>query len=46
MSEVAVLFDPEMLKLTNLNYVSDKSVLFHRLSVIVADFLYIYASYK
>ena len=44
MSFVAKFFDPQMLKVTNLNYASYGTVLFQRLSVIVTDFVYIYAA--
>ncbi|KAH9640977.1 hypothetical protein HF086_015073 [Spodoptera exigua] len=43
MSFVAKYFDPQMLYLTNLNYKSDMTILFQRLSVIVLDFVYIYS---
>ena len=43
LSFVAKYFDPEMLYLTNLNYKSDMTILFQRLSVIVLDFVYIYS---
>lgn len=35
-----------MLKVENLNYDSPATVLFQRLSVIVADFVYSYGIYK
>ncbi|XP_073964519.1 ALG6/ALG8 family glucosyltransferase xit [Choristoneura fumiferana] len=41
LSFVAKLFDPQMLYLTNLNYASDMTIIFQRLSVIVLDFIYI-----
>lgn len=44
LSHIAKLFDPEIVKIENLNYDSDMTVLFQRLSVIVLDFLYIYGA--
>ncbi|CAH0628892.1 unnamed protein product [Chrysodeixis includens] len=41
MSFIAKYFDPKMLYLTNLNYKSEMTILFQRLSVIVLDFVYI-----
>ncbi|XP_067949246.1 dolichyl pyrophosphate Glc1Man9GlcNAc2 alpha-1,3-glucosyltransferase-like [Watersipora subatra] len=46
LSWFAPLFDPMMVKVNKLNYVSEASVLFQRLSVICADFLYLYAVYQ
>ncbi|KAF9800181.1 hypothetical protein SFRURICE_002867 [Spodoptera frugiperda] len=43
MSFVAKYFDPQMLYLTNLNYKSDMTILFQRLSVIFLDFVYVYS---
>lgn len=43
MSFVAKHFDPQMLYLTNLNYKSDMTILFQRLSVIFLDFVYVYS---
>lgn len=37
LSQIAQFFDPEMLKVQNLNYASPPTVLFQRLSVIAAD---------
>ncbi|XP_072941795.1 dolichyl pyrophosphate Glc1Man9GlcNAc2 alpha-1,3-glucosyltransferase [Epargyreus clarus] len=42
LSHIAKIFDPEMLKLENLNYDSPMTILFQRLSVIVLDIVYIY----
>ncbi|CAH2091962.1 unnamed protein product [Euphydryas editha] len=44
LSHIAKLFDPEIVKIENLNYDSDMTILFQRLSVIVLDFLYIYGA--
>lgn len=46
LSQFATLFDPQMLKVSNLHYVSDSSVLIHRLTVTVSDLLYLYAAYQ
>lgn len=40
LSHVAQFFDPEMLKVENLNYASPNTILFQRLSVIVVDVVY------
>ncbi|CAG4964652.1 unnamed protein product [Parnassius apollo] len=41
LSYIAKYFDPEMVKLQNINYESGMTVAFQRLSVIFLDFLYI-----
>ncbi|XP_045763417.1 probable dolichyl pyrophosphate Glc1Man9GlcNAc2 alpha-1,3-glucosyltransferase [Maniola jurtina] len=46
LSHVAKIFDPEMVKIENLNYASDMTVLFQRLSVIVLDIVYIYGAFR
>lgn len=43
LSQVGRYFDPQMLVISKDSYASNATVLFQRLSVIVADFLYIYA---
>ncbi|XP_063233348.1 probable dolichyl pyrophosphate Glc1Man9GlcNAc2 alpha-1,3-glucosyltransferase [Bacillus rossius redtenbacheri] len=44
LSQVARFFDPEMLKVSNLNYASPQTIYFQRLSVIVADLLFAYGT--
>ncbi|CAH2063274.1 unnamed protein product, partial [Iphiclides podalirius] len=41
LSYIAKYFDPEMIKVQNLNYESQLTIIFQRLSVIILDFLYI-----
>lgn len=40
LSHIAKFFDPEMLKVANLNYASTNAILFQRLSVIVVDVVF------
>lgn len=42
LSQVACYFDPRMLEVKNLNYKSEYTILFQRLSVIIMDFIYAY----
>ncbi|XP_062052755.1 probable dolichyl pyrophosphate Glc1Man9GlcNAc2 alpha-1,3-glucosyltransferase isoform X4 [Lepus europaeus] len=46
LSHVAKYFDPEMLKVHNLNYSSSRTLLFQRFSVIFTDALFVYAVYE
>nr|XP_039274095.1 probable dolichyl pyrophosphate Glc1Man9GlcNAc2 alpha-1,3-glucosyltransferase isoform X1 [Styela clava] len=46
LSQAAKYFDEQMLVITNLKYDSDATILFQKLSVIFADFLLIYATYR
>jgi alpha-1,3-glucosyltransferase len=40
LSKIAVFFDPEMLKVENLDYESEETILFQKLSVIVVDVVF------
>lgn len=42
LAKVAWYFDPKMLQVSNLNFASEMTVVFQRLSVIVADLVYAY----
>lgn len=46
LSHIAKFFDPKMLTIENLNYESEITVMFQRLTVIVLDLIYIYAVKK
>ena len=43
LSQFAVFFDAEMLKVENVDYSSSETVVFQRLTVILSDFLILYA---
>lgn len=44
LSQFAQFFDPQMLQVKNLNYASAETVLFQRLSVIIADLVFAYGT--
>ncbi len=44
--QVAVFFDPEMLRVENLNYSSERTILFQRLSVILTDLVFAAGAFK
>jgi alpha-1,3-glucosyltransferase len=46
LSQIAVLFDSEMLKVENLEYASTETVVFQRLSVVVTDLFFIWSLYR
>ncbi|XP_050310048.1 probable dolichyl pyrophosphate Glc1Man9GlcNAc2 alpha-1,3-glucosyltransferase isoform X2 [Anthonomus grandis grandis] len=46
LSFFATYFDSNMLKVENINYDSDRTILFQRLSVITTDLVYVYGVYK
>lgn len=45
LSQFAQFFDADMLKVENLNYASENTVLFQRMSVIITDIVYFYGVY-
>ncbi|XP_074593424.1 ALG6/ALG8 family glucosyltransferase xit [Brevipalpus obovatus] len=46
LSQFAVYFDPEMLKISSTGYISYYTILFQRLTVNITDFVYVYAAYQ
>jgi alpha-1,3-glucosyltransferase len=46
LSQIAVLFDSEMLRVQNLDYASTQTIVFQRLSVVLADGFLIWSLYK
>ncbi|CAH2269261.1 jg19216 [Pararge aegeria aegeria] len=46
LSYIAKMFDPAMVKIENLDYASEMTVLFQRLSVIILDFVYMYGAFR
>lgn len=44
LSHIAKLLDPEIVKIHNLNYESQMTIIFQRLSVIILDCFYIYSA--
>jgi alpha-1,3-glucosyltransferase len=46
LSQIAVLFDPEMLKVNNLEYTSIETIAFQRLSVFLTDLFFFWSVYK
>jgi len=46
LSKAAFFFDPDMLKIENLDYSSDKTILFQRLSVIVTDIIFAVGAWR
>lgn len=46
LSQVAKYFDPKMLKVENLGYASEQTVLFQRLSVIITELVLVFALHK
>jgi alpha-1,3-glucosyltransferase len=46
LSQLARFFDPEMLRVQNLEYASTQTILFQRLSVVVTDLFFAWSLYK
>lgn len=46
LSQIAKFFDPKMLDVANLNYASNNTILFQRLSVILTDIILAYGTYR
>lgn len=46
LSQVAVFFDPKMLQVTNLNYASNNTIIFQRLSVMITDLVFAFGAKK
>ena len=46
LSQIAVFFDPEMLKVQNLEYATTATIVFQRLSVVLTDLFFIWSLYK
>jgi alpha-1,3-glucosyltransferase len=46
LSHIASFFDKNMLVVENLNYASDETIIFQRLSVILTDLVYAYGTYR
>jgi alpha-1,3-glucosyltransferase len=46
LSHIASFFDKNMLVVEHLNYASDETIIFQRLSVILTDLVYAYGTYR
>jgi alpha-1,3-glucosyltransferase len=46
LSQIAIFFDPQMLKVDNLEYASTQTIIFQRLSVVLTDLFFIWAVYR
>ena len=46
LSQIAVFFDPEMLKIQNLEHATTATIVFQRLSVVLTDLFFIWSLYK